>query len=177
MTSETPVIPPLPALRHLRDRVRNPPIYDRRGQDKALSRELQVVFGGWHRFTPSQLGRSNPGFIAPEDYIGRTSHGSPILDSLHGTTIWREPPDVTIDLDATLAMVERTGILVELRYWIVEGKAKFQAFWRPTEIDREHGYGGWSDYLPTRHRVVLDAYLTGLINGAVDNDASDQVVG
>lgn len=154
----------LEALRGYRDRVRNPPAYDRRGQDKSLSRDMQVTFGGWNRFTPSQVRRRHAAFIAPEDYIGRMSDGSPILDSLHGTTIHSEPPDVTIDLDATLAMVERAGILIELRYWIVEGKPSFQAFWRPKEIGPEQGYGGWSGYLPTRHRAVLDAFMTGLIN-------------
>lgn len=79
-----------------------------KGADKALNREIALA-AGWHRYTPSELSRSNPGWIAPEDFAGETvgkdGRKRPILDSLHGTDIWREPRDFTGSLDAAMTLV------------------------------------------------------------------------
>ena len=77
------------------------------GRDMALARQIQCTIGGWHRYTPTQLRRKNPGFISPDDYIGEMSDGSPVLDGLHGTDIHCDVPDCLLSLDAAVALVER----------------------------------------------------------------------
>jgi hypothetical protein len=47
------------------------------------------------------------GWIAPEDFMGVNSDGSPRLDGLHATDIHRDPPRVSKSLDAVLAVAER----------------------------------------------------------------------
>lgn len=77
------------------------------GPSRDAARQIQCTIGGWHRITPSQCGNKRGGYIAPEDWIGRRADGQPILDSLHGTTIWPDAPDVTASLDAAIALVKR----------------------------------------------------------------------
>ena len=67
------------------------------------SRELDCLIAkqvGWFRYT-RELGCTikRGGWIAPEDFRGTDSAGRPILDSLHGTTIHRDPPRFTRSLD------------------------------------------------------------------------------
>lgn len=62
---------------------------------------------GWHRVEPRFARNKHGGWIAPEDFIGLYSDGSPKLDGLHGTTIHRDPPRLTTSLDAALALAER----------------------------------------------------------------------
>lgn len=59
---------------------------------------------GWHRVEPRHAKNKYGAWIAPQDFIGVMSDGSPILDGLHGTTLYREPPDFTSSLDATLSL-------------------------------------------------------------------------
>lgn len=73
------------------------------GPSKSLSRDIQCRVGGWYRRTPSEGRTRHPTFIHPDD----CRDGKPVYDSLHGTDIWREPPDVTASLDAAMALVER----------------------------------------------------------------------
>lgn len=72
---------------------------------------------GWHRVEPRFTRNKAGGWIAPEDWIGAESDGRPMLDSLHGTTIYREPPRVTGSVDAALALLERKfpGALYEMK--------------------------------------------------------------
>lgn len=77
------------------------------GPRREVDRAIQCGVGGWRRVTPSQLGRKHGGYISPADWIGQHADGSPIMDGLHGTTIWPEVPDVTASLDAAVALVER----------------------------------------------------------------------
>lgn len=78
------------------------------GADRGINRQVALAVG-WHRYTPSELGRSNPGWIAPEDFAGETvgkdGRKRPVLDSLHGTDIWREPRDYLGSLDAAMQLV------------------------------------------------------------------------
>lgn len=76
------------------------------GPDMALARAVMTTVGGWHRITPTHARNRNGAYIAPEDWLGRTSGGSPILDSMHGTTMHRDVPDVVTSLDAVLALIE-----------------------------------------------------------------------
>lgn len=74
------------------------------------SRELDGAVArlfGWHRVEPRFSRNKHGGWIAPEDFIGLYSDGSPKLDGLHGTTIHRNPPRLTQSLDAALALAER----------------------------------------------------------------------
>ena len=73
------------------------------GPSKSLSRDIQCRVGGWYRRTPSEGRTRHPTFIHPN----ACRDGKPVYDSLHGTDIWREPPDVTASLDAAMALVER----------------------------------------------------------------------
>jgi hypothetical protein len=75
--------------------------------DQSLSRAIMLSLGGWHRVTPAQGGGKHGKYIAPEDWMGRDSYGKPILDSLHGTTMYRDVPHVTSSIDAALALVEK----------------------------------------------------------------------
>lgn len=78
------------------------------GADKALLREVALAVG-WHRYSPSEIGASKPGWIAPKDfcgeYVGKDGRRSPKLDSLHGTSIWRQPRDYLTSLDAAMSLV------------------------------------------------------------------------
>lgn len=77
------------------------------GPNRELDRAIQCGFGGWHRVTPSQARNKHGAFIAPEDWIGVHSDGSPILDSMHGTTMHRDVPPVTGSVDVALAFASR----------------------------------------------------------------------
>lgn len=74
------------------------------GPSKALNRAVAML-AGWHRVEPRHTRNKYGGWIAPENWIGRMSDGSPILDGLHGTTIHREPPDFTGSIDCALSLV------------------------------------------------------------------------
>lgn len=76
------------------------------GPSKEIDRRIAAVMG-WQRITPSQMRKKYGGWIAPEDYIGRMSDGSPICDSLHGTTIHRDVPDYTASIDAAMTLYKR----------------------------------------------------------------------
>ncbi|WP_313008433.1 hypothetical protein [Brevundimonas vesicularis] len=72
----------------------------------ALDREIARLFG-WHRVEPRHASNKHGGWIAPEDFIGTYSDGSPKLDGLRGTTIHRDPYRFTTSLDAALGLTER----------------------------------------------------------------------
>ena len=84
------------------------------------SRELDGVLArhfGWHRVEPRHTRSKGGGWIAPEDFMGVNSDGSPRLDGLHGTEIHRDPPRLSQSLDAALALAERVlpGWVWEIR--------------------------------------------------------------
>lgn len=66
-----------------------------------------AVATGWLRRTPSECGRRHGDWIAPGDHCGRDSKGRPVLrfDSLHGTEVHREPPNVTGSIDAAAKLM------------------------------------------------------------------------
>lgn len=74
------------------------------------SRELDgvvAILAGWFRVQPRFTHNRKGGWIAPENLIGADNEGRPQLDSLHGTTIHRDPPRFTTSLDAIVALIER----------------------------------------------------------------------
>jgi hypothetical protein len=74
------------------------------------SRELDGLLSrhfGWHRVEPRHARNKHGGWIAPEDFMGVNGDGSPRLDGLHGTSIYRDPPRLSQSLDAALALAER----------------------------------------------------------------------
>ena len=75
-----------------------------KGGDKAVDRLIAREVG-WHRVEPRHTSGKHGGWIAPDDWIGAHSDGSPILDGLHGTTIWREVTAYTASVDEALALV------------------------------------------------------------------------
>ena len=75
---------------------------------EAGSRELDREIAksqGWHRVEPRFTKNKHGAWIAPEDFTGVYSDGSPILDSLHGTTMHRDVPIFTTSLDAAMSLV------------------------------------------------------------------------
>jgi len=76
---------------------------------QAGSRELDCLIAreaGWHRVEPRfKAAGKHGGWIAPQDFMGTHSSGEPILDSLHGTTIHRDPPAFTTSIDAALSFL------------------------------------------------------------------------
>ena len=90
------------------------------GPSKEVDRAVARVVG-WFRVEPRHSRSRYGGWIAPDDFIGAYRDGSPMLDGLHGTTIWRDPPSWTASVDAVIALIER-----ELPGWRVE-----QIAWEP----------------------------------------------
>jgi hypothetical protein len=70
------------------------------GPDRVLNRAIARAVG-WGYQTPSEAGRKNPAWFHPND----CRDGKPVLDSLHGTDVWREPLDYVASLDAAVALV------------------------------------------------------------------------
>ena len=91
------------------------------------SRELDGMLArhfGWHRVEPRFVRNKAGGWIAPEDFLGVNSDGSPRLDSLRGTDIHRDPPRLSQSLDAALALAERLGLdVLAITNEAVEGLA------------------------------------------------------
>lgn len=76
------------------------------GPSKEVDRAVARVVG-WFRVEPRHSRNRYGGWIAPDDFIGAYRDGSPMLDGLHGTTIWRDPPSWTASVDAVLALIAR----------------------------------------------------------------------
>jgi hypothetical protein len=89
---------------------------------KEGSRELDCLLApllGWYRLTPSVCkqyaigSRSQGGWIAPKDLHNGKFIG---FDSLHGTTVYRDPPKFTRDLqDAVSAVPEGLDYTLQSR--------------------------------------------------------------
>lgn len=74
------------------------------------SRELDALVcraTGWHRVEPRFTSNKKGGWIAPGDFIGTHSDGGPILDSMLGTTIHRDPAPFTSSLDAAMDLLAK----------------------------------------------------------------------
>lgn len=102
------------------------------GPSREVDRLIQCSIGGWHRVTPSQARNKHGAFIAPGDWIGRHGDGSPILDSLHGTTMHRDVPAVTASVDAAMSLAARA-----LTGWVFDEIAQDYA----TAPDGYHAFG------------------------------------
>jgi len=87
--------------------------------NKALNREVARAVG-WGYQTPSEARRSNPAWFHPSD----CRDGKPVIDSLHGTDVWREPLDYLGSLDAAMTLVPEDSrndwSLIGGRYWQAE---------------------------------------------------------
>lgn len=68
--------------------------------DRVLNREVALAVG-WCRRTPSQGRTKHPTWFHPDD----CRNGEPVLDSLRGTDVWREPLDYLGSLDAAMTLV------------------------------------------------------------------------
>lgn len=77
-----------------------------KGRDKALARAIQCTLGGWHRVEPRYTRSKSGAYIAPDEWLGSTLDGAPILDSLHGTTMYKDVPDCTSSIDAAAALIQ-----------------------------------------------------------------------
>jgi hypothetical protein len=88
---------------------------------------LCAPFFGWHRVEPrfhrSRNGVPKCGWISPEEWRGENSDGSPILDSLYGTSINRDAPGFTRSIDAALSgipkdwLIDAVGADHDGKYW------------------------------------------------------------
>jgi hypothetical protein len=68
--------------------------------DKAVNRAVARAVG-WGYQTPSEAKRKNPAWFHPDD----CRDGKPVIDSLHGTDMWREPLNYLGSLDAAVKLV------------------------------------------------------------------------
>lgn len=73
------------------------------GADNVLNRAIARAVG-WGYQTPSEARRKNPAWFHPDD----CRNGQPVLDSLHGTDVWREPLQYLTSLDAALSLIPET---------------------------------------------------------------------
>lgn len=87
------------------------------GPSRRLDAEI-AKDAGWHRVEPRHAKRSGGAWIAPEDFLGVTSNGAPILDSLHGTDMHKDVPRYTSSIDAALTLVP-TGAFWRVGRYIV----------------------------------------------------------
>lgn len=95
---------------------------EKEGPSQELDRLIAPMIG-WHRVKPRYTRGRHGAWISPQDFGGTNSDGSPILDSLHGTEMWRDPPRFTSSVDAALTLVpEGAGINLG-KYWISRGEA------------------------------------------------------
>lgn len=74
------------------------------GPSRELDRHIARLIG-WHRVEPRHTRSTHGAWIAPADWIGAMSDGSPMLDSLHGTTMHPDVPAYTASIDAALTLV------------------------------------------------------------------------
>ena len=77
---------------------------------KSGRKELDGIYAtavGWFRVQPRHTANRKGGWISPEDFMGADSDGRPRLDSLHGTSIYRDPPSFTTSLSAISNHIER----------------------------------------------------------------------
>lgn len=81
-----------------------------------LSREIAKA-AGWHRVEPRHCTLRNGAWIEPGEWLGRMSDGKPILDSLHGTTMHREPPNFTGSLDAAVTLEPKDAKEIVVRVY------------------------------------------------------------
>lgn len=81
------------------------------GPSMGLSREV-ARFVGWVNRGNSRNGE----WFHPSD----TRHGKPVLDSLRGTDVYRDPPNFTGSLDAALTLVGN-------HWWEVRGRGPYYA--------------------------------------------------
>lgn len=75
------------------------------GPGKALDREIALAVG-WVRQSPSEAGRRHPAWFHPDD----CRDGKPVLDSLHGTDVWRDPLPYTASIDAAMTLVDARAL-------------------------------------------------------------------
>ena len=76
-----------------------------RVSDRTGLRNEVALATGWHRVEPRFTKSKHGAWIKPCDFIGVHSDGSPKLDSLHGTDMYREPTNFLESLDAAMSLV------------------------------------------------------------------------
>ncbi len=74
------------------------------GADRTGLRNAVALAIGWHRVEPRFTKSKNGAWIKPSDFLGVRSDGSPVLDSLHGTDMHRDPPNYLESLDAAVSL-------------------------------------------------------------------------
>jgi hypothetical protein len=98
---------------------------------KELDR-LVARHAGWHRVEPKHARSKRGAWISPDDFMGVYSTGAPILDGLHGTTLWADPPAFSSSIDSALTLVPE-GFQWQLRSVPTEEGFDYsaQVDWRP----------------------------------------------
>lgn len=82
------------------------------GADNVLNRAVARAVG-WGYQTPSKCGRRHPRWFHPDD----CRDGEPVLDSLHGTDVWREPLQYLTSLDAAMTLVPEGHVFTVADWW------------------------------------------------------------
>lgn len=130
---------------------------EREPASMALSREVAKI-AGWHRVEPRHMHRANRhgAWISPTEWGGRDSQGKPVLDSLHGTEMHREPPDFVRSMDAAKSLIP-PGYSYEVR------KSGFDHFaratvWNPKRSPQAFDPGnGWTGETKGNDAAALTA--------------------
>ena len=79
---------------------------------KALDRKIALAVG-WVRLSPSEARRKHPTWFHPDD----CRDGRVVMDSLHGTDVWRDPIAYTASVDAALTLLPESWCIASLEWW------------------------------------------------------------
>jgi hypothetical protein len=82
------------------------------------SRELDCLIApvvGWYRITPSEAKRTGHGSKAHGGWVhpNDVRDGKPMFCQLHGTDVYRDPPEFSRSVDAALSLVPE-GLMVSM---------------------------------------------------------------
>jgi hypothetical protein len=83
------------------------------GDLRPLNREVALAVG-WCRQTPSEARRKHPAWFHPDD----CRDGKVVMDSLHGTDVWREPLNYLGSLDAAMSLLPKSDAATAV-FWKV----------------------------------------------------------
>jgi hypothetical protein len=79
---------------------------------KALDRKIALAVG-WVRQSPTEARRKHPAWFHPDD----CRNGRVVMDSLHGTDVWRDPLAYTTSVDAALTLLPDGWCIASLEWW------------------------------------------------------------
>lgn len=117
---------------------------------KALNRDIARAVG-WGYQTPSEGRRKHPSWFHPDD----CRNGSPVLDSLHGTDVWREPSDYAGSVDAAMSLLpDGMKLVLDTHHMI----ATVYEYW-PITSPEDQGFASYQAEAATPALAIVAAAL------------------